>query len=222
VTFGFGCGAYYDLPFEPGWLLVLAVLLAAIGLRLSFRRGTLVVVGTGALFCLAVGFAAAKVRTEWVRAPIIHASKKIRAVHGWVELIERKPEKGVRLTLRVSSIEGLSARATPFRIRVRSPYDNLDLSAGDAVVIQALLQPPPPPAWPGGFDFARHAWFQGVGGVGFAINRPVPDVSAPAMPIWLELTTAIERLREGVSARITAELPDPNGTVADSHITGER
>jgi competence protein ComEC len=92
VTFGFGWGAYYDLPFEPGWLLVLAVLLAAIGLRLSFRRGTLVVVGTGALFSLAVGFAAAKVRTEWVRAPIIHASKKIRAVHGWVELIERKPD----------------------------------------------------------------------------------------------------------------------------------
>ncbi len=39
------------------------------------------------------------------------------------------------------------------------------------------LQPPPPMALPGSHDFARDAWFAGIGGVGRAIG-PVEVVRA--------------------------------------------
>ena len=41
VFVGVGIGLYFGLPFEPGWLLILAPLLAAAGLRLSVRRGVI-------------------------------------------------------------------------------------------------------------------------------------------------------------------------------------
>ena len=220
VFAGVGIGLYFAAPVEPGWVLVLASLLAAAGLRMSLRRGVLALALTGALASAALGLAAAKYRAELMRGPVVSFSKQIWTVHGWVELVEKRPEKGVRITLRVSAIEGLAAEETPLRVRVRSPYDT-GVHAGDALILKAALQPPPPPAEPDGYDFARASWFAGVGGVGFAVGRPVSDPEPMAMPLWTSLKTTIERMRESVSERITVALPGPSGAITDALVTGE-
>ena len=222
VFFGLGAGIYFALPTEPDWLLTLGPLVAALGLKLAIRRGTLALALTGALVCLALGFTATKARTEWMRAAVVGHAHKALTLHGWVELIERKPDQGLRLTLRLSRVDELAADATPLRVRVRTPFDNLSFRAGDAIVVRAILQPPPEPTQPGGYDFARLAWFNGIGGVGFTISRPLADDTAPAMPAWVALTTSIERMREWVSGRITSALPGNSGAFADALITGER
>ena len=42
----------------------------------------------------------------------------------------------------------------------------MNLTATQFDTILAILRGPPGPAWPGGFDFGRDAWFKGIGGVG--------------------------------------------------------
>ncbi len=56
----------------------------------------------------------------------------------------------------------LTARATP------------DIAAGDFVEAKARLLPPAHAVQPGGYDFARDAYFQGVGAVGSALGAVRP------------------------------------------------
>ncbi len=222
VFVGIGVGLYFAAPLEPVWVLAIAPLLVAVGLRLTARRGLLVLALTGALLCIAIGFAAAKLRVEWVRGPVMPFSRQVQTVHGWVEVVERRAEKGVRLTIRVASIDGMAPAATPIRIRVTSRFGNNGVLAGDALTVRAMLQPPPQPSEPNGYDFARQAWFAGVGGVGFSLGRPVPEPALTGMPLWTGLTTIFERMREEISIRITTALPGPSGLLTDALVTGEQ
>jgi competence protein ComEC len=82
--------------------------------------------------------------------------------------------------------------------------------------------PPSAPALPGGFDFARHAWFDGLGAVGYARSTLKPDMEAGPSPPDLQLWAAVERVRQAIGQRITAVLPGQPGAIANALITGER
>ena len=45
------------------------------------------------------------------------------------------------------------------------------LSAGQFIAGTARLLPPPEAAWPGGYDFARDAYYRGIGAVGSILGR---------------------------------------------------
>ena len=80
-----------------------------------------------------------------------------------------------------------------------------------------MLLPPSPPAAPGAFDFARYAWFDRLGAVGYA-------VSAPALADG-EAAGARGRLasvRHAMSQRISANLGGQQGAVASALMTGDR
>ena len=85
-----------------------------------------------------------------------------------------------------------------------------------------MLSPPASPALPGGFDFARSAWFQGLGGVGYAREKPAKADIAQPVPFDLRWRSAIERVRQAIGARITAALPGETGAIANALVTGER
>src|SRR5262245_22298243 len=96
------------------------------------------------------------------------------------------------------------------------------LKPGDAVRIKATLSPPSLPALPGDYDFARSAWFQGLGGVGYAIARPAVDMNGPEAPWTLRFATKIELLRQVIGERVAAVLGGETGAIATALITGER
>ncbi len=82
--------------------------------------------------------------------------------------------------------------------------------------VRALLRPPSPPSYPGGWDLQRDAFFAGYAGYGFAIGaaerlarQPPSGVSA-----WLQ------RMREGIARRMQARLPGTDGAVAATLMTG--
>ena len=65
-------------------------------------------------------------------------------------------------------------------------------------VFAIILNPPPSPFIPGGFDFAQGAYFQGIGAVGFAPG--VPHIISPqARNLRLDLTLGLNRLRWDMS-----------------------
>ena len=72
--------------------------------------------------------------------------------------------------------------ALPPQVRVSIDEDKFPagIAPGAEIQLRARLAPPPPMALPGTYDFARDAWFKGIGAVGKALGpRPVLDRPAP-------------------------------------------
>lgn len=222
VGFGSGIAAYFALGAEPGPWTALALPLVGFGLLAASPRVGLAHLAALALFAASLGFAAAKARTEWTRAPVLGHEMRRADLTGVVELIEPRPTRGERLTIRVTAISGLAPEAQPARVRVRVMTRREGLKPGDAIRLRATLRPPAIPALPGGYDFARWAWFQGIGATGFAINPPTIVGAADAESLQQRTRAALERLRQAIGERVRAVVPGETGAIAVSLITGER
>lgn len=224
VALGSGIAAYFSLGAEPGTWTALALSAMALGLVVASRPAGLLYVAALAFLAASLGFAVAKARTEWTRAPVLAYEMRRADVTGVVELIEPRPTRGERLTIRVTGIKGLAAEKRPLRIRVRVMTKREGLKPGDSIRLRATLRPPSAPALPGGYDFARWSWFLGLGATGYAIQAP--EILAPASADeqspqqiardWLE------RIRQHIAERIRAAVPGETGAIAVSLITGER
>ncbi|MCL4767698.1 MAG: ComEC/Rec2 family competence protein [Hyphomicrobiaceae bacterium] len=222
VLFGIGIFAYFRLPGEPHLAAALMPVLMVLALASVLRRGALALVALNAAIAVALGFAAAKVRTDWVAAPVLERQLYRVEVAGFVEIVEPRPTRGQRITLRVTRLGRLAPEERPRRVRVRIMSAMPDLRPGDAIRIKATLAPPSMPALPGDYDFARAAWFSGLGGVGYATARPEIDREAAAAPWALRAAAMTQRLRQAIGARIAAALPGEAGAIATALITGER
>ncbi|WP_323989093.1 ComEC/Rec2 family competence protein [Nguyenibacter sp. L1] len=112
--------------------------------------------------------------------------------------------------------DGMPPLRRILRVRVR-PDDPAVLVPGMTVRVRALLRPPPPPAWPGGPDGQRRAWFDGSAGSGTALGL-VQSAGPPVPP--RRVNALLESLRECVVARILRVLPGAPGGVAAAILTG--
>lgn len=223
VAIGCGIGAYFSLSSEPSLLLALAPFLAMLALRSAGAgRATLAHLLVATLLAASFGFALAKLRVESVAAPVLGRQANAVEVRGWVELIEPRTSRGKRLTLRAIAIGDLPLTERPARVRVSVPRVPAELEPGMAVRLRATLMPPSAPALPGDYDFARQAWFDGIGAVGYSMSTPVIETAAAAAPADLRLWAAIERVRQAIGARVVAALPDETGGIANALVTGER
>lgn len=222
VLYGAGVGLYFSLRQEPWLLAALMPVPAALAVWLVARRSTLAVVAAAAALAVALGFAAAKLRTIWVAAPVLERSLTLADVRGWVELVEPRAGRGQRITLRVAAIRGLPPEKLPDRIRVRTLSALPGLLPGEAVRLRATLSAPSIPAMPGDYDFARSAFFQRLGAVGYALTRPERDTTLGPAPALLRAEAVIARVRQGISERVRAALAGERGAIADALITGER
>lgn len=167
------------------------------------------------LAALALGVLAAAARLALVEAPVLPRAGVWTLDGRIAELEPRSP--GVRLVLDRLRIERLEPTATPERVRLTVRHGWEKLEVGQRIRLRAVLQPPRGPVVPGGFDHARHAWFEGIGAVGWALGRPA---SLEAGEPGAEL--AVARLRARLAERFTEPLPGPAGAVAAALVTGVR
>ena len=202
-------------PWPP---LVLGGLCTALAVALRARPVGLAI----AIACAAVlfGFTAMVVRTVSVEAPIL-GRMGVAKLAGFVEEVEER-QAGGRIVIRVVSLDKHDAAETPKRVRVTTR--RLDgVAPGDYVSGTARLLPPPEAARPGGYDFARDAYFRGIGAVG-SISGRLTRVEPPPLPrgTWLTLVTQIDRARNALTARIAGVIGGQSGAVAAALITGKR
>ena len=63
--------------------------------------------------------------------------------------------------------------AEAIKLRVNVPLDKATpaMQRGAVIRLTARLMPPAPPLVPGGYDFARTAWFQGLAATGSAMGE---------------------------------------------------
>ena len=91
---------------------------------------------------------------------------------------------------------------------------------GEWLTARASLRPPPAPAEPGAWDFARQAWFQRIGAVGFSYGAP------EAAPMLAGegggLLSLLSQVRHWVATRILAHASPSAGPFAAALLTGDR
>jgi competence protein ComEC len=220
VGAGFGVAVYFALPAEPpGWLGA-ALAGVAVALAWLLRRRPIGLAITLAALAVAVGFASTQARTALVVEPMLRKPIGPTLVTGRVEIIERLPD-GARLVLRELTIDRLARDATPGRVRLRLSGRLPLPQAGAVVRVRAMLNPPPAPPAPGAFDFQRNAFFDGIGGSGFALSAP-EAVEAPPPTAWGRLMISVERLREHIFDVCRGAMSGPEATVSAALLNGEQ
>jgi competence protein ComEC len=220
VAFGGGAAIYFALRSEPPlWPLALAALVAT-AIWLAAKRvggGRAVTLPLMLIACLFLGAAAAKLRADRVSAPIAPAMAEATVVEGWVVDVDSPGDRGHRIVLAPVRIRGLEPEATP--IRLRATVRDEPPTPGEAIRLFAILNPPPPPASPGAYDFGRNAYFQALGGTAFALGETRATNLAP--PPWrLRLATAVNGARFALAQRIVDRLGERTGGIAAAMTTG--
>ncbi len=221
VAFGLGAAGYLEAPVEPSiWILSGVGLVLAtmwwMARRWAAASGLVVLLGLMAFG--AAGGLAAKIRSDRVAAPLMGGERIVRRVEGFVVDVVSPGAGGTRLVIAPVAISGLAAEATPRRIRV-TIGENETPAPGQAVRLRAMLGQPPPPAAPGSYDFARDAWFDSIGGVGFVIGDIGPARLDPA-PLRLRITMAVNAFRWSLAQRILARMGPRSGGLGAAMVTG--
>jgi len=222
VALGCGCALYFGLMREPqawvAWALLSVVLGLLVATRWSVARIMTMALVLGA--CAVGGFAVAKLRTEAVKAPVAQAGSRPQWVEAWVVDIAGPGAGGQRLLLAPTRVGDGSPAITPIRMRVTLRPGTALPRPGDAVRLLAIVNPPPPPASPGSYDFARDAYFESVGAVGLALRPPEPVPAEAPAPWRLGVTIKVNALRWALTERIVAALGPETGGLAAAMTTG--
>jgi competence protein ComEC len=221
VLFGSGIGVYFALPSEPAIWLGPAGVGFAVLFAMAGRLAPWALIPALGLALVAGGFWAAQLRTQAVAAPILPEETGAVTVIGGVRAVEPQ-DRGVRLRLGGLDIPKLAAGDTPARVRVTVANGAPEVEAGDRVRAKAVLRPPPGPVAPGAFDFARYAFFQRIGAVGFVLGGVEQLPNPPEARPWFDIWPTVAAVRHALGTDVRSALDGESGAVAAALMTGER
>ena len=208
-----GVVAYFALRVEPPWwvggaAVLLCALLALLGWRNQYGRA-----GALATIAMSLGFLSSQAAV-WRAAPLVELPRKAVILTGIVRAVDILPDAR-RLVL--DDVRLGDGDPLPRRLRVRMKRgDATPLQAGDVVRMRALMRPPAPPAYPGGWDLQRDSFFNRLGGGGTALNPVVVlEHRAPA-----GISASIQAVRDTIGKRVLAAVPGPAGAISATFLTG--
>jgi competence protein ComEC len=173
-------------------------------------------VGFAALFA---GFLSMGLRTARVETTVLDHVRIVN-LRGFVEEVDIRPV-GARFILGVVDAGSLSPDLAPHRVRVTTRKAP-DFMAGDYVALSVRLWPPPRAALPGGYDFSRDAYFEGVGAVGSTLGA-VSVLPPPNEAAWRQrFFASIDRARNRLAVRVDTIIGGDEGAIAAAMVTGKR
>lgn len=221
VALGTGVAVYFALPREPGPAVLASLALAGIaGWIAAWRLMPRLAPVVAALALVALGLTLAATRAHLVAAPVLDW-RYYGPVEGRVVAIDRSLSDKIRLTLDRVALPTVAPARRPARVRValHGAQGVTRPEPGMTVMMTAHLAAPGGPVEPGGFDFRRHAWFQGIGAVGYTrvpVLAVAPAEAGATGPVWLA------RLRFRLGQAVRAALPGEPGAFAAAIMTGDR
>ena len=210
VGFGTGIGAWFALDGPMAWAGVICLGLGMAVGGFAFDGGRLerslgwfglaMVLGCGLIWLRSASVAAPR-----IERPIV------TAFEAKVERVEPLAARGdVRLTLAPAD----SSLPPRVRVSIKAETAPEGIAVGTRLQMRARLAPPPPMALPGTHDFARDAWFLGIGAVGRSLGKV--EVLQGAEP------SGLDSIRDRLGRHIREELPGPSGTIANALATGDQ
>ncbi len=221
IFFGTGVWVYFSLHDEPRFTYsLIAFILTGITLTLSlaFKKFRIFAIFTT---FLVAGFFFAEVRAISVKSTIIEPDLGkiwVRAKIISIDLDENSAQLLLNdLDLWQPETGKFAHEKTPekMRVTVRTDIDK-DITPGDIVAFKAILSPPAEnPAYPGGYDFNRIAYFRKIGAIGYAIS-PV-EIYEKKKENW------IDRLQDYYFKKANESISDPDlAGIVVSQITADR
>lgn len=212
-----GVAGWFVLADVRQWIyLITLCLLASVAAGLVLRRGGDLVCLPRAILSLslsvALGCGLVWGKSTLVGAPAIPGplALDLRAV-----VLERQE---LTAQSRIRLVVGLRLPGADRAIKARISLKPNDLASGareGAVIrLRARLFPPAPPRLPGGYDFARAAWFDGLAATGSALG-PVQVESQGA-------ESGLAPWRHALAAHVRAAVPGSAGGMAAAFASGER
>jgi competence protein ComEC len=210
VALAFGIAAHFALPWQSQRSGLLAALLACALASALLRRvpGHLVIAAGCSL--AALGLVLAGWREQAVAAPRL--TRDMTVVLEAVVLDVTSKHVLVRPVAASRSLPNIR------RIRLKLPTVPPAFEPGQQVTLRARLAVVPTGVSPDGYDFARLAWFQGIGATGRLLGTPTIVRTAPTGTV----TGWFDRTRERAARRFQEQIPGEAGAVAGALIVGER
>ncbi len=214
-----GISAWFWLPDRTAWI---AFLLAALALPLGLAaRGGATRWGRALAWfgiAAALGCGLVWVKAERAAAPRIERERMMTFV-ARIEAVQPLPaEEKVRLLV-APNAPGPGAAPMPARLRINVEQAKLipGLDPGAQVRIRGWMMPPAPMAAPGGYDFARAAWFQRIGGTGRVLD--IALVTPASHQGW---RATIADWRRRLSNHVRAQLDVAEGGIAAALAAGDQ
>jgi len=217
VFLAIGIGLYFALRWEPEAQHYAALLvICALACLAAWRGGPVVAPLCWAVALMAAGVCLAGARAHLVAGPQI-AWRYYGPIEGRIVGIDRSASDAMRLVLDRVVLQRVAPEATPRRVRVSLHGEQgfVTPKPGQVVVLTGHLSVSNGPVEPGSFDFRRHAWFLGLGAVGYT-RTPVLMLHPPAgdQPVF--------SARMWLSDRVQTALPGEPGAFAAAVMAGDR
>lgn len=182
VALGLGIVAWFALPnslYWVGWILLCCGMAVAMPLVVGGERLRALILWAGLL--MAAGCA-----LVWTKALLVGQPPLQRTIYAafTAEVVAVQSQPALSRTRLMLEPVAQGHGGLPARVRLNvadkdMPHEGV-LGTGAIVAVRARLMPPPPPAVPGAYDFAEHAYFSGIGATGRAL--PPVTVVRPAAP----------------------------------------
>lgn len=218
VAFAAGIAAWFALP-SAGWWAALMVggLTVAGGAVIALREDGRFPFLRQAVVALALALAFGCGHV-WMKSSLVGAAPILRPqaaeLSGTILSRQEQPAEG-RVRLLIATREPESQRAIKVRINVAPAFDRAELRSGAQVRVRVRLVPPAPPMLPGGYDFARAAWFQGIAATGSALGAVELVGAAPTI-------SGLEDVQRALSVHVRGQLPGAAGAIAAAYASGDR
>jgi len=228
VFLGFGSALYFSLYSEPSPTLTVSAWVAIIPLIFWTRRlyrikseseiRYLIFLLVLAIIGIALGFSLSQIRSHIAGTPMIEKETRLVKIEATLAHMEDQGgKKGKQILLEDLAIEKWTPDQTPKSVRLtaRTKMDE-GIEVGDRISLLAKLSPPAQPVMPGTYDYARHFYFEGIGGLGFAVSR-----------IYLvehreSIIPKLDKVRQNVSKVIKENTSGPSQGIVVALMTGER
>lgn len=216
VGFGLGIALWFLMPTRENWVALIlgaaALTVVGSGFDRTSRatRGLAIFAAACALGCALIWLRAESIDTVQLERPVVSAFT------AQIESVEPLPAReAVRLVMRRPSDS-----AIPDRFRVNVDEADIPEAAvpGAWVQLRARLMPPPEAGIPGAYDFARRAWFEGLGATGRALGdvRLVRPASQQSWAAWLEMR------QMQLAYHVRTRVDGGSGAIAATLATGDR
>lgn len=219
AVFAGGIASWFVLETPAHWICAIAagLLLALVGLALWKGREDRVRLVSALAACglaYAAGTGLIWARSELVGAPALERPLSAEIQGRVLQRIEQPADERVRLVLAIRHPE--TGQAARIRVNVPLDEDREGLREGALIRVQARLMPPASPMLPGGYDFARAAWFAGLIATGSAQGEIELLEPASGEGGW------IAHLQRRLSAHVRGNLGGSSGTIAAAFASGDR
>lgn len=222
IAFASGIGLYFAMQFEPVLWICLAISGCLAGLYVYTNHRVWNFAGIVLLLLsLSLGVSHTRLHSVIEAAPILPEYERSYDVKGWISRIDASG-KGVRYHIELDSLGGVAPENTPSALRIRlARTPEIDIHAGDSLTLRVIASAPPVPVVPGGYDPARRAFYQGLGGYGFAISKPQKHADLD-LGFYAHVQRKIVRARYNLARRIYMQSPPQTAGLQTALMTGVR